>query len=207
MKRSKFGSLGLALLGASLLFGCATSRPEARTGNGPLPYVPEGEMVAARTLGSGDVIEVRVVGEPGLSGDHRIASDGSLVFPFCGKVDARGPTTALAERLTSCLADGYLKNPQVTVFLKEHHSQKIFVFGEVNKPGTFPFEDRMSVVQAITMAGGFTRQASKNAVLVTRTIGDREHRIRVSVDDIGTGKKSNFFLLPGDIVYVSESFF
>lgn len=207
MRRSWFRSLGLALLWASLFSSCAGGRAVQPDENGPLPYVPEGELVAARTLGSGDVIEVRVVGEPALSGDHRIASDGAFVFPFCGKVDARGTTTALAERLTRCLAEGYLKNPQVTVFLKEHHSQKIFVFGEVNKPGTFPYEDRMTVIQAITMAGGFTRQASKNSVLVTRTIGEREHRIRVSVDDIGTGKKPNFFLLPGDIVYVSESFF
>jgi len=207
MKRIRFGSLGLAALAASLLDACATSGSERAGAPAPLPYVPAGETVAARTLGSGDVVEIRVVGEPGLSGDHRIASDGSLVFPFCGKVDARGPTTALAERLTACLADGYLKNPQVTVFLKEHNSQKVFVFGEVNKPGTFPYEDRMTVIQAITMAGGFTRQASKNSVLVTRTIGDREHRIRVNVDDIGTGKKPNFFLMPGDIVYVSESFF
>lgn len=206
MKRSKLGSLGLALLGASLFTSCA-GKQAVSTSVGPQPYVPKGDLVAARTLGSGDLIEVRVVGEPALSGDHRIASDGSFVFPFCGKVEARGTTTALADRLTSCLAAGYLKHPQVTVLLKEHHSQKVFVFGEVNKPGTFPFEDRMSVVQAITLAGGFTRQASKNAVLVTRTVGDKEHRIRVSVDDIGTGKKPNFFLLPGDIVYVSESFF
>lgn len=207
MKRSLFGSLGLALLWASLFASCASGRAVEPSGGPPPPYVPEGEMVAARTLGSGDVIEIRVVGEPALSGDHRVASDGALVFPFCGRVEARGTTNDLAERLTHCLGDGFLKNPQVTVFLKEHNSQKIFVFGEVNKPGTFPFEDRMSVVQAITLAGGFTRQAAKNAVLVTRTIGDREHRIRVGVDDIGTGKKSNFFLLPGDIVYVSESFF
>lgn len=207
MKRSRFGSLGLALLWASLFASCASGRAELPSKSGPLPYVPEGELVAARTLGSGDVIEIRVVGEPALTGDHRIASDGAFVFPFCGKVDARGTTNALAERLTRCLSEGYLKKPQVTVFLKEHNSQKVFVFGEVSKPGTFPFEERMSVVQAITLAGGFTRQASKNAVLVTRTVGDKEHRIRVGVDDIGTGKKANFFLLPGDIVYVSESFF
>lgn len=206
MRRSKLGSLGLALLGASLL-ACASGGSGPAAYPGPQAYVPEGDLIAARTLGSGDVIEVRVVGEPALSGDHRISSDGSLVFPFCGKVDASGTTTALADRLTRCLENGYLKSPQVSVFLKEHNSQKVFVFGEVQKPGTFPFEDRMSVVQAITLAGGFTRQASKNAVLVTRTVGEREHRIRVSVDDIGTGKRPNFFLLPGDIVYVSESFF
>lgn len=186
---------------------CATSAGRAPGREVPPEIAAPPSVAAAQTLGSGDVFEVRVVGEKELSGDHRVASDGSFTFPFCGKVDARGSTTELAERLTACLGEGFLKNPQVTVFLKEQNSQKVFVFGEVNKPGTFPFEDKMSVVQAITLAGGFTKQAAKNSVLVTRTIEDREHRIKVGVDDIGTGRKPNFRLLPGDIIYVSESFF
>jgi polysaccharide export outer membrane protein len=198
--------MGVARL---LVWATACATPGGRTTGREVPpeIAAPPSVAAAQTLGSGDVFEVRVVGEKELSGDHRVASDGSVIFPFCGRVDARGSTTELAERLTACLAEGYLKNPQVTVFLKEQNSQKVFVFGEVNKPGTFPFEDKMSVVQAITLAGGFTKQAAKNAVLVTRTIDDREHRIKVGVDDIGTGRRPNFRLLPGDIIYVSESFF
>jgi len=198
--------LSLVGLVAAALSGCAGTRSQ-----GPSQQPPDPDQlraVPAQTLGTGDVFEVRVVGEPDLSGSYRVASDGSISFPFCGRVGVGSQTaTEVSEKLTSCLADGYLKNPQVTVFLKEHNSKKVFVFGEVQKPGTFPFEDRMNVVQAITLAGGFTKQAARNSVLVTRSVDGKEERIKVAVDDIGTGKQANLLLQPGDIVYVNESFF
>lgn len=168
----------------------------------------EQTAVAAQTLGSGDVFEVRVVGEPDLSGAYRVSSDGSVAFPFCGRVHV-GEKTApeTAEALTTCLAQGYIKNPQVTVFIKERNSKKVFVFGEVKKPGTFAFEDGMNVVQAITLAEGFDKLAAPNSVVVTRIVDGKERRFKVAVDDIGTGKQENFLLQPGDIVYVPESFF
>ncbi|AKU91808.1 polysaccharide biosynthesis/export family protein [Vulgatibacter incomptus] len=194
---------------ASILSACASG------GRGSSRAVHAGEargeppvLVPAQTFGSGDVFVVRVVGEADLSGSYRVASDGAISFPFCGRVDvANKGATEVANDLTVCLADGYLKNPQVTVFLKEHNSKKVFVFGEVQKPGTFPFEDRMNVVQAITLAGGFTKLAARNSVLVTRSIDGREERIKVAVDDIGTGRQPNLYLSPGDIVFVGESFF
>src|SRR5690606_29620211 len=100
----------------------------------------------------------------------------------------------LAQDLTRCLADGYLKNPQVTVFIKEYNSKKVFVFGEVAKPGTFAYEDGMSVIQVITLAGGFTRQAARNSVQVTRSVDGKERRVKIAVDDITTGKAENFLL-------------
>jgi len=209
MKRSSLVGL-TAVLGAAWMMGCASSRQGG-------PHLPPPDpaaaaqiaaVSAAQTLGSGDVFSVRVVGEEELSGDYRVASDGTISFPFCGKLGVDGETaTQISGKLTACLADGYLKNPQVTVFLKEHNSKKIFVFGEVNKPGTFVFEDRMNVVQAITLAGGFTKLAARNSVLVTRSVDGKEQRFRVAVDDIGTGKQANLLLHPGDIIYVSESFF
>jgi len=190
---------------AAALAACAAPRSQAPS---KAPDPDQLRAIPAQTLGTGDVFEVRVVGEPELSGSYRVASDGSISFPFCGRVSVGSETaTEVSEKLTTCLADGYLKNPQVTVFLKEHNSKKVFVFGEVNKPGTFPFEDRMNVVQAITLAGGFTKQASRNSVLVTRSVEGKEERIKVAVDDIGTGKQANLLLQPGDIVYVNESFF
>jgi polysaccharide export outer membrane protein len=77
----------------------------------------------------------------------------------------------------------------------------------VQKPGTFPFDGEMSVVQAITLAGGFTKQAARNSTNVTRTVGGKEQKIRVPVEDIGVGREPNFYLQPGDIVFVPESFF
>ncbi len=191
-----------------LLAGCANPRlREASTGTASTRTAVSPEA-AAQTLGSGDVFEVRVVGEADLSGAYRVASDGSVAFPFCGRVDVGGKTAPeTSEALTSCLADGYIKNPQVSVFIKERNSKKVFVFGEVAKPGTFPYEDNMNIVQAITLAQGFNKTAARNSVVVTRSIDGEDKRFRVQVDDIGTGKVENFALLPGDIIYVPESFF
>jgi protein involved in polysaccharide export with SLBB domain len=159
-------------------------------------------------LGTGDVFEVRVFQEPDLTGIYRLASDGSINFPLCGKVMLTGlSTAAAADRLTECLGRSYLRNPQVSIFVKEYNSKKVFVFGEVQKPGTFVFEDSMNIVQAVTLAGGFSAHASKNSVSVTRLVNGEEQRFKVGVDDIGTGRAENFPLRPGDIVFVPESLF
>jgi protein involved in polysaccharide export with SLBB domain len=91
--------------------------------------------------------------------------------------------------------------------VKEYNSKKVFVFGEVQKPGTFVFEEGMTIVQAVTLAGGFTKSASQNSTSVTRRVNGQEVKVKVSVQDIALGKASNFALEPGDIVYVPESLF
>ena len=100
-----------------------------------------------------------------------------------------------------------MKDPQVSVLVKEYNSKKVFVLGEVQKPGTFMYEDGMSVVQAVTIAGGFTRTAARNSTSVTRRVNGQEVKAKVSVQDIALGKAPNFTLEPGDIVYVPESLF
>lgn len=166
---------------------------------------PRGEV---STVGSGDLLEVRVFQEPDLSGPYRISPEGTIDFPLCGKVKLQAMTSSeCADALTKCLADGFLKRPQVTVLVREYTSKKVFVFGEVQRPGTFPYEENMSVIQAITLAGGFTKLAAKNNTNVTRLVEGKELKIRVPVEDIGVGREKNFLLQPGDIVFIPESFF
>jgi polysaccharide export outer membrane protein len=160
------------------------------------------------TLGAGDLVEVRVFQEADLSGAYRLSPEGTIDYPLCGKVALVSMTSSqAADALTLCLANGYLRRPQVSVLIREYNSKKVFVFGEVQKPGTFPCDENMSVIQAITLAGGFTKVASKNNTNVTRIIDGQEQKIRVAVDDIGNGRERNFLLKPGDIVFVPESFF
>jgi protein involved in polysaccharide export with SLBB domain len=162
----------------------------------------------ASTLGSGDLVEIRVFQEADLSGAFRVSPEGTIDYPLCGKVRLSGMTSSqAADALTQCLAQGFLKRPQVTVLVREFTSKKIFVFGEVQKPGTFPYEENMSIIQAITLAGGFTKLAAKNNTNVTRLVEGQEKKIRVPVEDIGVGREKNFPLQPGDIVFVPESFF
>jgi polysaccharide export outer membrane protein len=184
--------------------GCASS---ARTAM-PAATAERPAEVVASTLGAGDVFEVRVFQEPELSGVYQVGPQGDIIFPLCRRVLVGGlDANGAAERLRACLADGYLRNPQVSVLVKEYNSKKIFVFGEVQKPGTFAYEDGMSVVQAVTLAGGFTRTASQNSTSVTRRVNGQEVKVKVSVEDIALGKAVNFTLEPGDIVYVPESLF
>ncbi len=114
-----------------------------------------------------------------------------------------GKTPADVEReLRERLAEGYLKNPQVSVLVKEYKSKKISVFGQVREPGTFAYSEGMTVVEAVAQAGGFTDLARKNAVSVTRAMGKEKTKFTVPVEDIGEGKADNFYLRPGDVVFV-----
>ncbi|MCC6808438.1 MAG: polysaccharide biosynthesis/export family protein [Deltaproteobacteria bacterium] len=160
------------------------------------------------TLGANDVFEVRIYQEPDLSGSYRIASDGTIVFPLLGTLQVAGMTPPeVADLITRRLRDGYIKNPQVTLAIKEYNSKKISVLGAVSKPGEYPYVEDMSIVSAIAQAGGFTRVSAPNETTVTRVVDQKEVRITVRVDDIGKGREKNFALVPGDIVVVPESIF
>ena len=206
----RVGTLSLLVLGLAAP-GCRLVR-----GDNAGPTVEPGspavlratQALPASALGPGDVIEVRVFQEQDVSGVHRLGPEGTIDFPLCGRVSLGGLTaTAAAEAIAVCLRGRFYKNPQVSVFLRELNSRKVFVFGEVQKPGTFSYEDGMSVVQALALAGGFSKLAAKNSCTVTRTIAGAETRIRVPVDDIVAGRAPGFTLLPGDILYVPESLF
>jgi protein involved in polysaccharide export with SLBB domain len=198
-------SLLVVLTAALALSGCLR---RSRTAAAPLPIEASAVQVGASTLGPGDLIEVRVYREQEISGVYQVGSEGDVVFPLCQRVVVTALTpNGAAEKFRECLAAGFMRDPQVTVLVREYNSKKIFVFGEVQKPGTFVFQDGMSVVQAVTLAGGFTKTASQNSTSVTRRINGQEVKVKVNVQDIALGKAPNFTLEPGDIVFVPESLF
>ncbi len=170
------------------------------------PVVVPNKFVPASTLGPGDVFEVKIYDEQELSGIYRVSSSGSINFPLVGRIQLEGLTSSdIADIIQQKLAERFLKNPQVSIFVKEYNSKKVSVFGQVTKPGTFNYEDRMTVIQAVSMAGGFTNIASKNEINVTRMVDNEEKKFFIPVEAIAEGKAKNFFLEPGDIVYVPES--
>ena len=194
---------------ALVVFGVGCASTGRRTGAAQPAVEPAATAgLPASTVGPNDLFEVRVYQEPELSGLYQVGPQGDIMFPLCKQVVVSGLTAnGVAEKLRDCLSRGFLRNPQVSVLVKEFNSRKVFVFGEVQKPGTFPFEDGMSVVQALTLAGGFTKQAAQNSTSVTRHIKGQEVKTKVNVQDIALGKAANFKLEPGDIVYVPESMF
>lgn len=184
-----------------ILLACHSAPP-------PAANAPTSQPSKAGTLGANDVFDVRVYQEPDLSGSYRVQGDGSISFPLLGRLMVAGLTPPeVADLLTRSLRDGYIKNPQVTLTMKEYNSKKISVLGAVAKPGEYPFVEDMNIVSAIAQAGGFTRVASPNETNVTRVVEQKETRINVRVDDIGKGRERNFQLAPGDIVLVPESIF
>ncbi len=163
---------------------------------------------ADTSLGVGDTFEVRVYGENDLSGIYRVGAEGTITFPLAGLIEVQGlDPQALAKRIADRLRDGILRSPQVTVLVKEQNSKKIYIMGQVAKPGTIIYTPSMSVVEAITLSGGFTPLAAKNDTTVTRYAAGSKSIVKCPVDDISQGKAQNIYLRPGDIISVPERLF
>lgn len=193
----------LLLLAVSVVAGCNPTTPQTRP---TPPSVSDPTIEFA--LGPGDVFDVRVFGEPELSGTYRVGPDGTIDFHFIGQIEVAGKLPhAIAQSLQQRLREGYLRNPQVTVTVREQNSKKITIMGEVAKPGTFSYTPNMGIVEGISMAGGFTPMARKNSTTVTRVENGQPRTLEVAAGDISEGKASNFVLRPGDIISVPQRIF
>ncbi len=160
-----------------------------------------GEAIRASTLGPGDTLAIRVYQDKAMSGVYEVDRDGGFDFPYAGHVVVEGLTASQVGRLLQRkLANGYYRDPHVMVSIKSLNSKKIFVLGQVKKPGRFRYVDNMSVVEAITLAAGFAALAERNYVIVTR----RSQRIPVPVEKIMQGLAPNFLVRPGDLIYVPK---
>ncbi|MCK5242290.1 polysaccharide export protein [bacterium] len=163
------------------------------------------------TLGVDDVIQIDVLKPEPLTTFSTVAPDGKITFPYIGNVLVKGRTVAqVQEEIQARLADGYMKYPVVAVALKESRSRNFFVYGEVLKPGSYPIEENMTVLRAISMAGGFSRFGSSSRVKVLRPKknGPGYDTLKINVNAVMKGNASEDLLLsPGDIVVISEGMF
>lgn len=162
-------------------------------------------------VGIEDVIEISVLQPEQLVTTVTVAPDGSINFPYIGMVEVKGLTlTMIQDKVQRRLSDGYMKYPAVSVSLKESKSRKFFVYGEVMKPGTYPIEDNITVLRAISMAGGLTKFGSSSKVKILRQKDDSGayETIKVNIKAIMSGEAiQDTFLQPGDMVVVSEGVF
>lgn len=167
------------------------------------------ELITTDRIGVDDVFEVRVFGEPDLTGAYRVAADGTIDFPLAGAIKVSGiSTTELQQLLVEKLRGGYLKNPQVSVMMKEWNSRKISVLGQVKNPGAVAYRPNMTIVDAIVLAGGFTPTADKNSVNLRREGEGGKVQTRVyPVANITEGHAPNVTVLPGDVLVVGERMF
>jgi len=159
-------------------------------------------------VGIDDTFDVRVYGEPDLTGNFRVATDGTIDYPLGGRVAVAGLRTGqIQQLLVNKLKGGYLKDPQVTVTIKDRNSQKISVLGQVAKPGQVAYYPNMTIVDAIASAGGFTGIAAKNSVNLRREAGGKIETRTYPVADISEGRSPNVMVLPGDVLVVDERVF
>jgi polysaccharide export outer membrane protein len=159
----------------------------------------------AYAIGISDVLEITVWKNPELSATVPVRPDGRISVPLLGDVQAAGMTPlALKQTLTDGYKD-YVTAPGVSVVVKEIHSRKVFVTGEVAHPGTFDLEPRMKVMQALALAGGLTPYAKGRVVVLRDNRDGREdRRYEIDINDIVKGKKpqDNLSLVPGDTLIV-----
>lgn len=162
------------------------------------------------TVGPGDVFEVNLVGEKELPKEYRVQPDGSIDFPYISRVMVSGlEPQDISSLIKQKLVEAkILRDPQVSVLVKQYNSKKVTIIGQVTKPGSVPWTDGMKLVDAISMAGWFTSIAASKSVIVNRVSKDgKTTTITVSVDAITDGAQPDIPLQSGDTIKVEQRVF
>jgi len=158
-----------------------------------------------------DLLEISVYREKDLERVVRVSQNGSITFPLVGAMDLTGMSVGEAETAIAGKLSEYLVDPQVSIFVKEYSNKLVYILGEVSKPGSYPLpnEAKLSVVEAITLAGGFTPIAAKDRTRVVRNVNGENKTFYIEVTAItNKGEKhKDIQLEPNDIVYVPQSMF
>ncbi len=163
-----------------------------------LPPLPPLVNTGAYHLGPGDRVRVLVYGDKELSDVFSIGDDGLIELPLAGDVQASGRTpSALAAEIATTLSQrGMIKDPSVAVEVSSY--RPIFILGEVIRPGQYPYEPGMTVIAAVSLAGGYTYRAVKNYESVVRTQGSKTTNGLVKPQDR---------LEPGDVITIYDRVF
>lgn len=167
----------------------------------PAAYAQEGGPGAAAEnqyrLGPGDVLRITVYGETELTGEYPVGAGGAVAFPLVGDVTAADLTPQqFAEALAARLSQGFLVNPRVSAAVLTY--RPFFILGEVQRPGSYPYQADLTVLGAVATAGGFTYRANRRRVFIKHAGESEEQALRL--DD-------NTRVRPGDTIRIGERFF
>lgn len=157
-------------------------------------------------LGPGDKLALSVFyGSKELKATYTLDASGEMEVQYIGTVSAGGKNLrAVREEIRARLADGYLKDPVVSLTIVEINSLKCSVLGQVVRSGSIKFTPGLTITEAIAQSGGFQPLARKNMVRVTRIVDNKKQTYKVPVELIAEGKRPNFPMMPGDEVFVPE---
>ena len=159
---------------------------------------------ASYVVKPGDVLEISVWKEPDLQRQVLVRPDGAFSFPLVGEIDASSKTVAELNKLVSERIARYIADAVVSVSVTEIKGNKIYVLGQVNKPGEFIVNPSVNVMQALSMAGGTTPFAATGEIIVLRGQGKSQNAMAFRYADVVRGRnlQTNIELIAGDIVVV-----
>jgi polysaccharide export outer membrane protein len=202
----------IALLVSTFLVSFAIAQE-----NEPGSTSGQAELPETYQLAHGDLVSVSVYEEPDLATSQRIDGKGRIRMSLIGKVSLKGLTVREAEERIreTYIRERYLRAPEVTVKLEETVAREFTILGQVKQTGQVPFpveKNEISIVEAISRAGGLTPIAKGNTVRVTRTAPDGSSEdITVDVDALiqrrGASNEAGFMIRPGDRIFVPERLF
>ncbi|HKY37425.1 MAG TPA: polysaccharide biosynthesis/export family protein [Polyangiaceae bacterium] len=161
------------------------------------------------TVGVGDVFVMEVVGEKELPREYQVASDGTVDLPFVQTVHVAGLEPQEIARLVRKLLieKQILSDPSVVVQVKEYNSRRVTIMGQVAKPGTFPYTTGLTLIQALSQAGGPTGIANLDKVNLTRRVDGGSRTVVISIGTIMEGRSADIPLQAGDRIFVHERLF
>jgi polysaccharide export outer membrane protein len=184
---------------AAAAIPAATAAVPAASAAAPVEYL----------VGAGDKLDITVLGHADLDRVLEVRGDGTIGFPLIGDVPVAGRgLSQISSEMTRSLAKDFIVNPQISVNIKEYGSQWVTVIGEVNKPGRQLLRQRMSLIELLAEAGGFTAYANRKQIEILRTEGpDLRRKLAVNLRAIEEGKKMDIPLKAGDVVIVPRRTF
>jgi|SRR6185369_15944250 len=196
MELTKF-ALWLALIGAGLqLSACSTPGNMGAATEADMQATAAAATAVPRFQG-GEKIRITVYNEPSLSGDFDIDSNGMVTLPLAGTIRAQGLTQPEFEQeLSKKFKSEYLRNPKVTVTILQY--RPIYMVGEVEKQGEYPYKPGLNALTAMAMAGGGTYRANRNYVLIQH-IGEKGMK--------EYPQSATTLILPGDLIRIPERYF
>ena len=190
------------LLIAALAWACSSGAP-------PPPKLPP-PAVSSTQVGPGDLLSISVVGEKDLPTEYRVQSDGTIDFPYIERTKVAGlePQGIVDLIRKKLMEKQILTDPQVSLFVKTYESKKIRLVGQVQKPGSISWNDGLTLVDAVSQAGGFTSLADSKNVILTRQLADGKSKtVVVNADAITDGKQQDIPLQAGDTIKVDARVF
>lgn len=201
-----FRTITAMTVGASMLWSAApansyptpsNSYPRSSAAAPAASVIQSDDDTATYKLGTGDQLHITTFDEPQLTGDFVVGSDGHISMLMVGDIQARGRTTdEVRKDIEARLADGYIRNPTVSVQVTT--LRPFYILGEVNKPGRYPYEDGLTVMSAVATAGGFTYRANTGKVFIKHAGENFEVK-----EDVTAATEVE----AGDTIRIAESYF